>query len=204
MAGVYMLRDFARYIRRLFVRRLQGFWFVTAIPQLFQIFYPAHAAKIARVFAGRIPIAYQAILLWAVTILGFFIASFLEWRKLDAEIGLRVRITNANYQTTHAPSGTRCLLVVDIFNNGQPTIAADWTLKLGRRTGVRASERSFFVTNGGDELDPLHTPIPQGGHWFGTLSFLLPMSEHEARKLEKKRRLTFKDAALRTLHAVES
>jgi len=198
-----MLRDLGRYIRRLFVRWIEGFWFVTAIPQLFQIFYPAQAAKVADVFAGRIPIAYQASLLWAVTIFGLFIAGFLEWRKLDTEIGLRVRISNANYRTIPG-ARTQCFLVVEIFNNGQASIAADWMLRLGRRAAVRAYERRFFAVAGGDELDPLHMPIPQGGHWFGTLSFLLPMSEDEARKLEKRRRLTFKDAALRTLHAVES
>ncbi len=200
-----MLRDLCRYVRRLLGRWIEGFWFVTAIPQLFHLLDPARATKVAGVFAGHISVAHQAILLWVVTIVGFFFASFLEWRKLDAEIGLRVRITNANYRTMHGSgSRTQCLLVVEIFNNGQPSVAADWMLRLGRRAAVRASERKFFARSGGDELDPLHSPIPQGGHWFGTLSFLLPMSEGEARKLEKKRRLTFKDAALRTLRAVEN
>jgi hypothetical protein len=188
--------DFYRYLRAVFMNWLGGFWFMTAIPEIANLFTPDRFAKLVGEADEYISAEHQYAFILGLGVLGLVFASFQAWRAVDREIGLRVRIRNIRC----LPSGpaTNVYVHLEIFNSGNPSVATDWTLSLGKES-VRSSVRQF---QSGDirDFDPQMKPIPQGAGVFGVLTFQTAWPQEVVER--SKLRLTFKDVARRKLRAV--
>ena len=194
-----LCNDFFRYLKAVIMHWLQGFWFLTAIPEIFTLFSPARFRNFTSLLDRYVPPGTGGAIALALSIFGLFYASFRAWREADRQIGLRARMTQINPGQRGA-SQTRIFVTVEIYNSGTRSVATDWKLFMGRKS-ARASERTF---HGDDnvQFDPQATPMEQGTHAFGTLLFQTNWGNELERK-HRRLRLTFQDAARRTLTAAD-
>lgn len=162
------MRDLFRYIWAVAMNWLQGYWFLTAIPETVKLFSPCRFDRLVLLVDQYVPAQIQYAFILALGLFGLFFASFRAWRELDREIGLRAHIRSINY-TNDGGYETKVFVAVNITNSGViPSVATDWTLVFGKRS-VRSYERKFRTDTNVD-FDPQMTPIGLGNRAYGTLA----------------------------------
>jgi hypothetical protein len=175
---------------------LQGFWFVTAIPELIRIFSPTYLGRSVALADRYVSAGYQYAIILGLGIFGVFFATYRTWREADREIGLRA--TRIHFMVSDSGLERKIFVGVRLFNSGRPSVATDWKLAAGREV-IGSAERRFQCA--GVHIDPQAIAIEEGGHAFGNLMFQTRLTETEINR--RKWRLTFQDAARRTLRADE-
>jgi len=193
-----MLSDFGQYLKAVLMSWFQSYSCVTAVPEIVNRLAPDRFAKWVAMLDRYVCPQIQYSFVLGIAIAGFFLATFVAWRKEHRLIGLR-----GSLQQIHCAAlmdgrkGTRVTVVVNIFNSGPPSVATDWKLLIRRKLIVRAVERNFH--SNGKTLDPQKIPIEEGAHIFGTLIFIANMPLTELERYKKHWRITFQDAARRSL-----